>query len=197
MASEQNDIELDEKIKEQHRIDSLNLLLYMMLLITTVLTVWMFKHRRMRYMHETGLALVFGEYCSQCVQPFPGGLQTLFMVLRGFWLRPSGSMSVIHRATAVSGPAPQRGGDSVPQWLYRNYGTDFLNSSSVSLPCWVKVDNCADLWPGHQKSFTSTSISGGLRSRPPLGWWTWLSLCAAPPKSSRCRNYVTVCTHRC
>lgn len=60
LASERNDIELDEKIKEQHRIDSLNLLLYMMLLITTVLTVWMFKHRRMRYMHETGLALVFG-----------------------------------------------------------------------------------------------------------------------------------------
>ena len=62
LASERNDIELDEKIKAQHRIDSLNLLLYMMLLITTVLTVWMFKHRRMRYMHETGLALVFGEY---------------------------------------------------------------------------------------------------------------------------------------
>ena len=61
LASERNDIELDEKIKARHRIDSLNLLLYMMLLITTVLTVWMFKHRRMRYMHETGLALVFGE----------------------------------------------------------------------------------------------------------------------------------------
>ena len=76
LASERNDIELDEKIKEQHRIDSLNLLLYMMLLITTVLTVWMFKHRRMRYMHETGLALVFGEYFSS-EKFFPFGLPVM------------------------------------------------------------------------------------------------------------------------
>ncbi|XP_037076021.1 sodium/hydrogen exchanger 7-like isoform X3 [Pollicipes pollicipes] len=60
LSSEKSDIELDEKIKQQHRIDSLNILLYMLLLITTVLTIWMFKHRRMRYLHETGLALIFG-----------------------------------------------------------------------------------------------------------------------------------------
>lgn len=71
-AGDSADIALDEKIKAQHRSDSLNILLYLMLLTTAVLTIWMFKHRRIRYLHETGLALIFGEsflYCIYAVFP--------------------------------------------------------------------------------------------------------------------------------
>lgn len=55
------DIALDAKATLNHRLDSLNLLLYMSLLTLTVLTIWLFKHRRVSWLHETGLAVIYGE----------------------------------------------------------------------------------------------------------------------------------------
>lgn len=56
-----SDIQLDAKAQSTHRIDSLNLLSYTFLLILTVLTVWLFKHRRVSFLHETGLAVIYGK----------------------------------------------------------------------------------------------------------------------------------------
>lgn len=64
--AEATDIELDAKANQMHRIDSLNLLLYTFLLTLTVLTIWLFKHHRVSWLHETGLAVIYGML-SGCV----------------------------------------------------------------------------------------------------------------------------------
>lgn len=51
--------------EESHRQDSANLLIFIMLLTLTILTIWLFKHRRFRFIHETGLAMIYGEVMVQ------------------------------------------------------------------------------------------------------------------------------------
>ena len=55
------ELRIEEKIEEVHRLDSLILLMFTCLLSLTVVTIWLFKHRRIRYLHETGLALGDGH----------------------------------------------------------------------------------------------------------------------------------------
>ena len=54
--------EAAEKEKKYSAIHTAFLLVMMLLLILTVLTVWFFKVKLWRYLHETGVCMVYGEF---------------------------------------------------------------------------------------------------------------------------------------
>lgn len=52
----------DSRKSRDHKVDTLNLLMLVLLLIIAVITIWLFKRKRIRYIHETGLAIVYGIF---------------------------------------------------------------------------------------------------------------------------------------
>ena len=54
----------DTRSEKIHTFDSAALLLIMALLFLTVITIWVFKARRLRVLHETGLSLLYGMSMS-------------------------------------------------------------------------------------------------------------------------------------
>ena len=60
VSSSAIDVQVDEKKAYNHIADSVDLLSYVCLLCLTILTLWAFKTKRIRFLHESGLAVVYG-----------------------------------------------------------------------------------------------------------------------------------------
>ncbi|CAL4156358.1 unnamed protein product, partial [Meganyctiphanes norvegica] len=109
-----SDIELDEKYQNTHRIDSLNILLYTFLLILTVITIWVFKYRRARYIHETGLAVIYG-------------------LIVGCLLRYCGDNTQLSHLTVTANAAVNGSDDLPPDTLWLKYSRENLSKNKTYL----------------------------------------------------------------
>ncbi len=81
--SAMENIVTEKKAEESHRQDSADLLIFILLLTLTILTIWLFKHRRFRFLHETGLAMIYGEMLRDVISLF-----TFILYIRSYlkWL---------------------------------------------------------------------------------------------------------------
>lgn len=64
------DVIIDHKAKQRHRIETLNLLAYVALLVLVLVTTWFFKRRRRLHLHETGLAIIYGLIMGAALRYF-------------------------------------------------------------------------------------------------------------------------------
>eukprot|EP00123_Amoebidium_parasiticum_P021917 comp7606_c0_seq1/m.3260 comp7606_c0_seq1/g.3260 ORF comp7606_c0_seq1/g.3260 comp7606_c0_seq1/m.3260 type:complete len:596 (-) comp7606_c0_seq1:226-2013(-) len=60
-----------------HELDSASLLALWTLLILTIITIWGSKFRRLRWVHESGLAMLYGVIAGIVIQFGPWGLQSI------------------------------------------------------------------------------------------------------------------------
>ncbi|XP_050313259.1 sodium/hydrogen exchanger 7 isoform X1 [Anthonomus grandis grandis] len=113
-----SDIQQDAKAQSTHRIDSLNLLSYTLLLILTVLTIWLFKHRRLSFIHETGLAVIYGLIVGAIIRYSGSTSQVLNMQV--FVDESKYNSSIPPDTLSLYMPKPNSNKNMTFQYIFRN-----------------------------------------------------------------------------
>ena len=62
------DLSAEKHAEEESKDDSLITLLVVGLLILTVLTIWLFKVKRFRFIHESGLCIFYGMIAGAVIR---------------------------------------------------------------------------------------------------------------------------------
>uniref|UniRef100_A0A8C4QBD9 Cation/H+ exchanger transmembrane domain-containing protein n=1 Tax=Eptatretus burgeri TaxID=7764 RepID=A0A8C4QBD9_EPTBU len=75
-TSRASEVLTEERIEATHRRDSGDLLIFALLLTLTILTIWLFRRRRFRFLHETGLAMIYGLLVGAILRYTTGSLAT-------------------------------------------------------------------------------------------------------------------------
>ena len=64
----------EERADEESENNSMMILLVVFLLIITVLTLWLFKLRKFRFIHETGLCMFYGMVAGAIIRYTDSGI---------------------------------------------------------------------------------------------------------------------------
>ena len=103
------DVQVDEKKEYNHIADSVDLLCYVCLLSVTILTFWTFKTRRIRFLHESGLAVIYGLLVGLVLKL--SGSSRLVTHMNVVPVNPDGSRTNVPNVTAegtYGGPLPDK-----------------------------------------------------------------------------------------
>ncbi len=85
------DVQVDEKKAYTHIADSVDLLSYVCLLCVTILTLWSFKTKRIRFLHESGLAVIYGLLVGLILK-LTGSSRTISHIM----VKPAGGNSLTY-----------------------------------------------------------------------------------------------------
>eukprot|EP01135_Chromosphaera_perkinsii_P007129 Nk52_evm3s710 gene=Nk52_evmTU3s710 len=69
---EEEEVIAEKEQEEQHVADSVAVFVLMVLLILTIITVWIFKTKRLRFIHESGLSIMYGVVFGMVIRLLPG-----------------------------------------------------------------------------------------------------------------------------
>ncbi|XP_069104244.1 sodium/hydrogen exchanger 6-like isoform X5 [Argopecten irradians] len=61
-------MEEEEQVLTVHKTDSATILILLGILLLTILTIWLFKHRRLRFVHESGLSMIYGMIVGMVIR---------------------------------------------------------------------------------------------------------------------------------
>lgn len=90
------DVKADQKARQRHKVDSLNLLAYITLLILVLMSTWFFKRRRKLIIHETGLAIIFGMILGAMLWYFGIDITAINQDIKNFVLSDPPDYITVH-----------------------------------------------------------------------------------------------------